>query len=742
MSLDKVLFILGCNEGPSARYRVFNHIEALQGLGIAAEWMWDIHPEIREESYMRDFSIVVNFRGGYSDRLEEMHRLLKRLSIPTVYDIDDLVFDPSLTDQIDAYRKMDAQGQGDYLAGMQSIERAMKAADYVTTSTSYLADYASRFTGKPTWIIPFGVNDRQVEIAQAMSGYSAGPRFITYLSGTATHERDFAEAVDALRRILAEYDDVYLKLVGPLDIETHLPGLQHKVIRVPFMDWKNLVMEAASAYVNIAPFEAASPFCQSKSDLKYVEPALSGVPTIASPVRSFQDSITHGVNGMIAETADDWYAAFKVVLDDRQLRSRMGAAAKRDVERERFPGSIGRKLVDVYRNIIESHRPVARRSGVQNVAAPDPAGLGSKKPLRIAWVIPQPFEASGGHRNIFRAIRYLSEFGHSCSLHVLPDNHRFSRGDEIRKFIADEFFDIIATDGVFHGVDNIPECDVLVCTYWTTAYVVKDNAEKAPLHVYFLQDYEPMFFPMGTDYVRACETYRFGFYPITSGPWPLRMLEKEWGVEHGAFFRFPIDRGIYHAPALPRSNPSKRIAYFARPDMPRRCYPLGVSALEIVKRERPDVEILFYGDKSEKFQHVPFEFTNVGMTPQISDLGDLYRSVDVGVCFSTTNPSLVPFEMMACGLPVVDLDVNGNEVSYGGRENCMLAAASPRDIADKIYAILDDPEKAADLAGRGIEYAREFPTEVEMVRLIEGYMVDEFERMTNMRNFPNSKTNF
>ena len=117
------------------------------------------------------------------------------------------------------------------------------------------------------------------------------------------------------------------------------------------------------------------------------------------------------------------------------------------------------------------------------------------------------------------------------------------------------------------------------------------------------------------------------------------------------------------------------------------------------------------------------------MTPDIADLGNLYRSADVGVCFSTTNPSLVPFEMMACGLPVVDLDVNGNEVSYGGRDNCMLAAASPRDIADKIYAVLDHPDRTKDLRERGIRYASEFPSETEMVRLIERTMINEFEQV-------------
>jgi glycosyltransferase involved in cell wall biosynthesis len=722
----RVLYILGCNEGPSARYRVFNHIEALHKQGVAAEWLWDIHPEAQDREYLGKFSIIVNFRGGYSDRLERILAVAAELSIPTVYDIDDLVFDPSLAEQIDVYRKMQPDQQREYHAGMQSIGQAMRSSDFVTVSTPFLGEYAATFANKPVWIIPFGVNDRQVETAATLAGYSGGPRFITYLSGTSTHEADFNESVAALRRVLTEYDDVYLKLVGHLDIDTHLPGLRSKVIQIPFMHWKSLVFEAASAYFNIAPFEPGSPFCQSKSDLKFVEPGLSGVPTIASPISSFQSSIRHGVNGMIAASSDEWYAAFTALLDDPDLRQRMGQAAKIDVLRNRVPEKIGHRLVEAYSEIVELHR-AAGHGGVVASGVRNPPATGNR--LRIAWVIPQPFEASGGHRNIFRAIRYLSEFGHSCSLHVLPDNHRFSKGEEIRDFITKEFFDIKA-DEVFHGVNNISECDIMVCTYWTTAYVLRDNIEKAPLKVYFLQDYEPMFFPMGTDYVRACETYRFGFYPITSGPWPLRMLEKEWGITRGTFFRFPLERSIYYAEDGAKSPERRqRIVYFARPDMPRRCYPLGVAALEIVKYERPEVEIVFYGDKSEKFQHVPFEFTNVGMTPDIADLGNLYRSADVGVCFSTTNPSLVPFEMMACGLPVVDLDVNGNEVSYGGRDNCMLAAASPRDIADKIYAVLDHPDRAKDLRERGIRYASEFPSETEMVRLIERTMINEFAQV-------------
>ncbi len=722
--LGKVLYILGCNEGPSKRYRVFNHIDYLKLHGVESEWIWDVHPEARNREFLSNFSIVVNFRGGYSDRVQAHFDLCRELGIPCVYDLDDLVFDASLADQIDAYRLMSDREKSDYKAGMESISMMVKSSDYLTTSTPFLRDYMERFSGKQTFIVPFGFNERQQKLASIPQHSSSPVRFIGYLSGTKTHEKDFSEAAAALSRILREYDDVFMKLVGPLDIDKHLPGMRAKIVQIPFVHWESLVFETSSLYATIAPFDPDSPFCQSKSDLKFVEPAICRVPTVASPISSFEAAIRHGENGLIARTEEDWYQALKSLLDDQEYRHRMADAAYNSVIQERSPERIGAVIIETYQRIVDLYH---RKAGLGDIALSPTRKKADG--LKIAWVIPQPFEASGGHRNIFRAIRYLSEFGHCCTLHMLTDDHRFSTGHEIRDFITREFFDIKA-DEVWHGVDNIAECDAMVCTYWTTAYVVKENLKKTKLPVYFLQDFEPMFFPMGTDYVRACETYRWDFFPLTSGPWPLRMLEDQFGVQRGAFFRFPLDRTIYHPSpdGLPKAR--KRVVYFARPDMPRRCYPLGVEALRMVKYTRPDVEIVFYGDDSKKFEHVPFEFVNVGKTKSIEDLGDLYRTAYLGVCFSTTNPSLVPFEMMACGCPVVDLDVNANEVSYGGRENCVLATPSPEAIAKAILELLDDEARHTKLVENGIRFASEFPTELEMANIIEGSIVDEFARVT------------
>jgi glycosyltransferase involved in cell wall biosynthesis len=723
--LTKVLFLLGCLEGPSKRYRVFNHIEALGLYGVEAEWIYDIDPRINIVDYVSSFSLIVNFRSGFNDRVEALYRSARDAGIQVVYDIDDLVFDEEALDHIDAYVRMDDAEQEEYVEGVRSMRRALLAADYCTTSTKFLQDYIGRATGKRSWVIPFGVNAEQVEIVDHIEPWeSRDARFIGYLSGTKSHQRDFAEVAPALRTVLQEYPDAYLKIVGFLDVEEYLPGLENKIVRIPFMDWRDLLIETSTLHVALAPFDVESDFCQAKSELKFVEQALCSVPTIASDISAFRLAIEHGKNGFIAKGENGWVDCLRVLLNDRSYRDQVAREAHLSCLRSYTPIQIGRLLRDTYQEILD-----ARDRGADTPSRA--AAVARSKPgLRISWIIPQPFEGSGGHRNIFRAIKYLSEFGHQCTLYMTRDNMRFANGEQVSEFIDREFFPL-GVDEVRVDFDRVAACDVLVSTYWTTAYVARENADRTFLNVYFIQDFEPMFFPMGTDYVRALQSYRFGFYHIASGPWPLTMIEKHTGVTGGGFFRFPIDRSIYFAnQAVGRS--SNRVIFFARPDMPRRCYWLGIEALKIVKERRPELEIVLYGSRKEKLVDASFEFTNLGLTDTIDELGELYRSAALGICFSTTNPSLVPYEMMACGCPVVDLNVNNNEVNYGGSGNSLLVDPDPKLIAEGILDLLSDPARMLDLKLRGMAYARDFPSEVEMARTIEDLLVAEYRRVRSL----------
>jgi glycosyltransferase involved in cell wall biosynthesis len=154
--------------------------------------------------------------------------------------------------------------------------------------------------------------------------------------------------------------------------------------------------------------------------------------------------------------------------------------------------------------------------------------------------------------------------------------------------------------------------------------------------------------------------------------------------------------------------------------MPRRCYDIGLRMLQHLHHVMPEVEINLYGSR-ELAQHTyPFPAKVHALLPGIQDLANLYASSDVGVAFSTTNPSLVPYEMMACGLPVVDLHRPGNEINYGGRQDiALLADPIPERMALQVVDLLRDPAERARRSKAGIELVSTFPNEEQMARRVE-----------------------
>jgi glycosyltransferase involved in cell wall biosynthesis len=129
---------------------------------------------------------------------------------------------------------------------------------------------------------------------------------------------------------------------------------------------------------------------------------------------------------------------------------------------------------------------------------------------------------------------------------------------------------------------------------------------------------------------------------------------------------------------------------------------LAFAGLSTLFERRPDLRIVLYG--SNLPLTVPFPAENIGVVPP-SELAALYRRASVGLVFSLTNLSLVTQEMMASGLPVVEL--NGENVSSllgESGELVMLAAPDPDSIADAIEKVLDDPARAGEMARRADDF--------------------------------------
>jgi glycosyltransferase involved in cell wall biosynthesis len=315
-------------------------------------------------------------------------------------------------------------------------------------------------------------------------------------------------------------------------------------------------------------------------------------------------------------------------------------------------------------------------------------------PTTIAWIVPPWGIGSGGHAVIFRLIAELERRGHSCAIFVFdPFRWNTRHAAALRQEIRDHFTPIKAR--VFIGLDDFDSADVAVATNWWTAYPVRD-LPRCREKVYLVQDHEPSFYPASAEALWAEATYRMGYRCVAYTPWLADLLRDQYGLEVSE-----LDCGTdleTYTFAGPKERESGLVVVYARRETPRRAVELAFAGLATLIERRPGVRVVLYG--SPLPQTVPFPCRNLGVVPP-RDLAALYHRASVGVVFSLTNMSLVTQEMMASGLPVVELDgENVRSVLGTPGDLARLAAATPDAIADGVEGILEDPEGAARMAGR------------------------------------------
>jgi glycosyltransferase involved in cell wall biosynthesis len=234
-----------------------------------------------------------------------------------------------------------------------------------------------------------------------------------------------------------------------------------------------------------------------------------------------------------------------------------------------------------------------------------------------------------------------------------------------------------------------------VATNWWTAYPVRD-LPGCKEKVYLVQDDEPQFYATSAESIWAQETYRMGYRCIAYTPWMAEILERDYGLE-ARWFECGTDTDVYRF-AGPEGRVPGRIAVYARRETDWRAVDLALAGLATLFERRPGLDVVLFGSNVPAVSPVPAR--NLGVRPP-RDLAELYRSASAGIVFSLTTHSLVAHEMMASGLPLVELE-GENVASALGRsgELVMLSAPRPDAIADALAEILDRPDEAARMAAR------------------------------------------
>lgn len=331
---NRVIFVSGEPGTPGHRYRVVHLARSLppktfQTAIISASEIPQMLCDIT------DADLVWVWRAGLSPETQLLIAAHNQKRFALVYDVDDLMFRPALAtaEEIDGIRSQN-MSEKRVKRHYEAIRLLLMEADRCTAPTAHLASEMRQFD-RPATVIPNGF-DRSTwkrarqAVRERKLTPSDGFTRIGYAGGSLTHQRDLAEASCALAAILRENPNTKLVLFrGKVNIDEfpEWEDVRHQIEWRDFVSLDELPFEYARFDINIAPLEIGNRFCESKSELKYFEAALAGVPTIASSTQAFATAIRHGENGFLANDTDDWYEYLDRLVKDSALRARLADAA-------------------------------------------------------------------------------------------------------------------------------------------------------------------------------------------------------------------------------------------------------------------------------------------------------------------------------------------------------------------------------------------------------------------------------
>ncbi|UGX87574.1 glycosyltransferase [Phyllobacterium meliloti] len=349
--VTRVLLVAEMSIPQCKKYRVLQKAELLSKIGIESTIVdWTHFEEVRTK--LQTHPIVIFYRVPAFPDVISLVEEAKRLGVYSFWEVDDLIFD------IDSYlanKNLDSLEPGlkeSVLAGVPLYREALTLCDAGIGSTRTIADMMAKTTGKSVHVIENAIDTDTLKVARRIrrsiraSADNAANQYVTivYGSGSKAHDADFMEASAAIYNILQKRENVRLWIAGELNIDASFGEFADRVQRFPSTTFDTYLETIAKADISIAPLEPTV-FNDAKSNIKFLEASILGLPSVCSPRETFQAAISDGNNGFLASTATQWEEKLLALIDNPDLRKKMAKGAHKSACRNYSLGKIAKREV-------------------------------------------------------------------------------------------------------------------------------------------------------------------------------------------------------------------------------------------------------------------------------------------------------------------------------------------------------------------------------------------------------------
>lgn len=297
----------------------------------------------------------------------------------------------------------------------------------------------------------------------------------------------------------------------------------------------------------------------------------------------------------------------------------------------------------------------------------------------------------------YESVRFISMYP------LGDDGHMFDFAD----YVLDAPRKVVEVARACEGdVLTCHEREIFFCTYWTTALLWRDYVRRLtgkgldprPFY-YFIQDYEPGFYPMGCKQALALSTYDYGH--LTHA-----LFNSESLASHFARLGYKFAAKYVLPPSLnpdirahleqrkfrlaPKEDGVLRILVYGRPEQPRNCFATIMEGLylffsRMTEEERADYYVISAGQPHDDITLAPGATVNsLGKLTMPEYIEILERSrLGVGL-MASPHPSYPPLEMALFGLYTITTSFGAKNLSGIHPNLHALAEPTPEALAAEL----------------------------------------------------------
>ena len=322
---------------PSQRFRWEQYIASLRDRGIALEpscfldnhgmdvahkprgWTakaitieQGLRRRLRDALVARRYDLVLVHRESLPVGPAWLERTLGLVGVPYVFDFDDAIYLPAAST---------ANSRFAWLKSPRKVVNVVRGAGMVTAGNGDLAEWAGAYTDNVE-VVPTTIDTdlyRAVDRPQKdrlCVGWSGSPTTIVHL-----------RLLEPVLRALQRERGIEIRVIG--DASYRVEGAE-----IEALSWNadTEIQDLSRIDIGVMPLPDDE-WSRGKCGLKALQYMALGIPTVLSPVGVNREIARDGA-AILARSHADWARALRVLIDDADLRSRVGGAGRVRVEQE------------------------------------------------------------------------------------------------------------------------------------------------------------------------------------------------------------------------------------------------------------------------------------------------------------------------------------------------------------------------------------------------------------------------